>query len=182
MTLDERRGLGLLLALTSSGCLGLPRYIENDGDGDGDDDVNDDVSDVDVDDGTTTRPHDDGPVESDAMSVDGAASFLFMPDVGTETVTTTVSDITTDPPPPPESYACQAYSSVVGMCYGERYGQSSYGYCLEYLAYVEQYSPECVPSFDEFLVCLSMLSCEEFGAFELCQREYQKFEECTIGG
>jgi hypothetical protein len=102
MTVDENRGLGLLIALTSSGCLG-PRYIVNDGDGDDDGDS----------DGPTTGAVNEGPEGSDGMSVDGAASFVFQADVGMGTGTTTSAsvgngtDATTDPPPP-QSYACQA--------------------------------------------------------------------------
>jgi hypothetical protein len=178
----ETHGLGLLIALTSSGCLGLPRYIEE-GDGDGDGDGDDDVNDVDVDDGTTMRPQDDGPMGSDGMSVDGAASFLLMPDVGMETATTTsVSDVTTDPPPP-TSYACQAYSVLVAECYSEEDAQTAYAFCLEYLAYLEQIDSGCISSFEEYVVCLSMLSCPELtGPEPPCEIESQQLEQCMKGG
>jgi hypothetical protein len=186
MTADEHRGLGLLLALSSSGCLGLPRYTD-DGEGDG----------------TTTRPAGEettteaidgttvGPVVTTA---NGTTSPGVPADVGVATITTaSVSvgdgpdmgdgpDVTTDGPSPD---ACQGYSALVTECYGAEQGEAAYGYCLEYLAYIEQqYGPECVPLFEEFVVCLSALSCRELtgGGGPSCEVEQLKAQECLSDG
>ena len=178
MRAEEHRGLGLLIVLTSSGCLGLPRYTEDDG--------GDDASDGP---GPTTAVVDEGPGPEGPGELDGpgttsvnddALSFVFMPDMGRETVTTTsVSDVTTDPPPPPE--ACQAYSALVTECYGAEYGENSFNYCVEYLDYLAGYTPQCVPFFEEYLVCISELSCGELSSGEFCETEIQKFSECQGG-
>jgi hypothetical protein len=179
MTAEEHRGLGLLLVLASSGCLGLPRYTD---DGAGDDEG----------DGTTTPTVDDGPSPPDPPSVttgpgpqpttaaDDAASFLFMPDVGPITSPTTAetSDVTTEPPPPP-SEVCQAYSVLITECYDPETGEAAFGYCADYLEYLEQYMPECVPAFEDFMVCISALSCRELqNGGQDCEMELQKLQEC----
>jgi hypothetical protein len=174
MSAEEHRGLGLLIALSSAGCLGLPRYTDDEiGDGDGD--------------GTTQTidegpegPSPDGPEGPRPTSVAGdAESFLFMPDLGPITSPTTVADeagVTTDPPP---SGACQAYSSLVTECYGPEAGEAAFGYCVEYLGYAEESWPECVPAFEEFLVCISMLDCMDLGGGEpICEMELQTYFEC----
>jgi hypothetical protein len=182
MTAEEHRGLGLLLVLTSSGCLGLPRYTD---DGAGDDE----------DDGTTTPTVDDGPSPPDppggppgsgpqpTTAADDAASFLFMPDVGPITSPTTAetSDVTTAPPPPSE--ACQAYSVLITECYDAEAGEAAFGYCTEYLEYLEQYMPECVPLLEELLVCLSGLACEVLTNPGMpCNNEAMTLTDCTNNG
>lgn len=182
MTLEEHRGLGLLLVVSSSGCLGLPRYTD---DGAGDDEG----------DGTTTQAIDEGPSPDGpegpspegpegpsptTVDDDAGESFLFMPDVGPITSPTTAetSDVTTDPPPPD---ACQAYSAFITECYGPRNGESSFYYCTQYLEYLGGYTPECVPLFEEFLVCISELSCGDLNESGFCSDEVAKFEECQEG-
>lgn len=178
MIVDEHRGLGLLIVLTSSGCLGLPRYTEDDGAGDDADDGPDVTTAVE-------GPGPEGPGELDGpvttSVADDVASFVFMPDVGPVTSPTTAvdSDVTTDPPPPPE--ACQAYSALITECYGAETGESAYYYCAEYLEYLAGYTPECVPFFEEFLVCISELSCMDLSSGEICEPELQKFSECQGG-
>ena len=179
MTVEERGGIGLLIALTSSGCLGLPRYVEDDV-GDGEDD------------GTTTQTVDEGPtpgvtVGPGPTSVDpdddDAESFLSQPDLGPGTTPTTAAEsgVTTDPPPPDD--ACQAYSALITECYGPESGETSFNYCEEYVAYLEGYLPECVPYLEDYLVCISMLSCGDFvSGRPYCEVEYQKLDECRNEG
>jgi hypothetical protein len=182
MTAEEHRGLGLLIALASSGCLGLPRYTDDD----------DEVGDVE-DDGTTMPAVDEGPGPpgppggppgsgpQPTTAVDDAESFLFMPDIGPATSPTTAetSDVTTAPPPPSE--ACQAYSTLITECYGEGDGESAFYYCMQYLDYLGGYTPECVPSFEEYMVCISELSCGDLGDPAFCSDEVEAFEECQGG-
>jgi len=173
MTVDEQRGLGLLIAL-SSGCLGLPRYTDDDGGGDDAGDGPGTTTEVSNDDGPGPEGP-EGPEGPMTTSVDDdAESFLFQPDLGGTTVGDE-SDVTTDPTPSP---GCQAYSALAEECYGRDAAESAYGYCIDYLSYLELEAPECIPMFEEFLVCISALSCREFQDGTGCEIELEKLFEC----
>lgn len=182
MNAEERRGLGLLIALSSSGCLGLPRYVGDDDVGDGDGDGEDD------DDGPTTQVLDEGPSPegpegpAPTTAVDDAESFLLPPDFGPGTTPTTSaeSDVTTDPPPPPYE-GCQAYSALITECYSPMDGETAYEYCVEYASYIAQYQPECFSVFEELLTCISALSCRDFQTGVICEIELAKYDECRQG-
>jgi hypothetical protein len=180
MTSDDNRGLGLLLLLSSVGCLGLPRFTDDDGDGGGD--------------GTTTMPaSEDEESGPEPTTVAGTTTPGMPVDTGVETVTsvttattaTTVTvsvgdsvGVTTDGP----SEVCQSYSELITECYSAKLGEAAYGNCVEYLASIEQNYSECLLLFEEFMVCLNALSCREVMGGNFCEVERQKYDECMTGG
>lgn len=68
----------------------------------------------------------------------------------------------------PES--CSTYADLVTMCYDAEAGASAATYCAEaFAAYEASYGAECVAAFEDWLACLSALTCEEFtGADPVC--------------
>lgn len=115
------------------------------------------------------------------------------PPPATSTSTTTSTTVTTSPPPPPTtvtasatattgppppSNACQAYAQLIDTCYGEYY-EDAYLYCLEYLETVTaQYGEECGLLLEEYMVCLSNLTCRELGSGNTppCDEIYDAFQ------
>lgn len=70
---------------------------------------------------------------------------------GTGTSTTGGADI------PP---VCKAYGAKIAECYGPRYAGMTEQYCAISLMAYEMYGADCVKAFEDFLACLSGLSCE----------------------
>lgn len=175
---EERRGLGMLVLLSSAGCLGLPRYSDDGAEGGGDR----------GDDGTATHATDEGPEPGPTSSNDDAVSFVYQPDMGPVTSPTTATTDSGDTPDtddlpdtdgPPVTDACLAFGNKVAECYDEHMGEQAIGYCAEALAlYTEYYGPDCGVAFEDFVACLSSLSCEELTGPEfVCQVEYAKLQE-----
>lgn len=171
---------GLLLMLSSVGCLG-PRFIER-----GDDDVGDDTTTSGPEPTTMADPPPPGMRPTDT----GVDTGL---DTGTTTVGTvsvSVGEVSSDPTnvsgttdtPPPTSEACAAYGDQVAECYDLRSGAAATAYCIEALElYAQYYGAECLSAFEDFLVCLSSLSCEEFTGPELvCQEENALVEQACV--
>ncbi len=171
---DDPRGLGLLLLLSSTSCLGLPRFM---GEPEPDDD--------DATAGTTEDP-------PTTVTLTGVDSTTQGP--ATSTTTGPPPPTTTPPPPPmttvgppdlgggPQFEVCHDYEDLIVTCYGGKYQGELYGYCVEYLSYAFESYPECYPLLEEFFVCISSLTCEQLqqGADE-CFELYNAFDECRFG-
>lgn len=172
---EEHCGLSLLLAVSASGCLGLPRISEE-------------TDDADAEGGDTGHADDTGAPTTSTTS----ATSPPIPPPSTSTTSATTSTTTPPMPPPPgipdvlpipdggTTGVCTGYAELIADCYGGQYIDEAYGYCLEYLTYVDEYTGgECVPPFEEYLVCLGTLSCEEFQmGIGPCDPQAQAFEDC----
>lgn len=65
--------------------------------------------------------------------------------------------------------ACATYADAITLCYDEKAGASAGQYCAESFAYYEMnYGAECVTAFEDWLACLSALTCEELMGKEVC--------------
>jgi hypothetical protein len=74
---------------------------------------------------------------------------------------------------------CTTYGDQITECYmDEKAGASAAMYCGEVIAgYEKAYGAECVTAFEEFLACLSALTCEEFtGADPVCEEQNMALE------
>ncbi len=71
--------------------------------------------------------------------------------------------------------ACAAYGELAIECYGKEYGGSTEYYCGQSLDYYTGYSAECGAAYEDYIVCLSGLSCEELEAPERCPDELAAF-------
>jgi hypothetical protein len=97
---------------------------------------------------------------------------------GTIATSTSVTSTTGDEIPP----ACVAYGDGVALCYDEMTGAAAATYCAETFAYYEMmYGAECVEAFEEYLACLSALTCEELtGMDSVCTQESMELASvCT---
>lgn len=177
--LEEHRGLGLLLALSSTGCLGLPRF----------DEPIDDDSGTETGDETAHTTGGPGPMPTTAPPpTTGPLPTTSTTGMPTSTTSTgPMSTVTTAPPPPILDVnqglaGCQAYAEIMDYCYGEPRGEQAYDFCTQYVEYLQEDFPECVPVLDAFFVCLSTLPCDElFGPETPCEPLIDVFFECTSG-
>jgi hypothetical protein len=72
---------------------------------------------------------------------------------------------------------CVTYADAVTLCYDDQAGAAAGEYCAETLVYYEMnYGAECVTAFEEWLACLSALTCEEFMGEEACPAEGMMLE------
>lgn len=108
--------------------------------------------------GTTT----DAPTGSGTDSATGttttggATSGSTSSTTGGSTSSTTTGGV--DVPP-----ACQSYGDKVTECYDARVGMAAATYCGEKHEYYSMnFGPMCVAALEDFMVCLSQLSCAEF--------------------
>lgn len=65
------------------------------------------------------------------------------------------------------SGSCADYGAVVVEC-GIPYAEYAEGYCDYNLAYEEMYSAECGAAYEDFIVCLSALSCADLEGVDRC--------------
>lgn len=175
---------GLLLMLSSVGCLG-PRFIER-----GDDDVGDDTTASGPEPTTDVDPPPPGMPPADTGVDTGLDTDGTVTTVTVGSVSVSVGEVSSDPTnvsattdaPPPISEACTAYGEQVAECYDPRTGASATAYCTEVLElYAQYYGAECLSAFEDWLVCLSSLSCEEFtGPDPVCQEENQLVEQACV--
>ncbi len=73
-----------------------------------------------------------------------------------------------------EPRICLTYGDQITECYmDEKAGAAATEYCAEILAaYEKTYGPDCVAAFEDYLACLSALTCEEFtGPDPVCEKE-----------
>jgi hypothetical protein len=111
--------------------------------------------------GTTETPGTDTVVATDTGTSEGPVSTDDRGET-TETpadTTMTPEDTTTgggDIPP-----ACASYGDAIEACFAG-YGADAAASCANYHAtYTENYGAECVAAYEDFLACLSALTCEE---------------------
>jgi len=73
--------------------------------------------------------------------------------------------------------ACEAYGAIVTYCYDPVSGAQAEMYCDQYQMYLSMmYGPACVMAFEDFVVCLSTLTCPEFmGGMAVCVAEEAAF-------
>lgn len=76
----------------------------------------------------------------------------------------------------PES--CSTYADLVTMCYDAKAGAAAASYCADaFTNYEANYGAECVAAFEDWLACLSALTCEEFtGADPVCEEQATALE------
>lgn len=108
---------------------------------------------------TTGMTSSTGPVADSGSSDTGPVADSGTAGTGPEP--TTGGDV------PP---ACAAYGDAVTLCYDAEAGASAASYCAEAFAnYEMNYGAECVAAFEDWLACLSALTCEELtGADPVC--------------
>ncbi len=72
---------------------------------------------------------------------------------------------------------CEAYGATVSYCYDPAEGAYAEMYCDQYQMYLAMnYGPACVAAFEDFIVCLSALTCPEFmGGMPVCVAEDAAF-------
>ncbi|MEM9460699.1 MAG: hypothetical protein AAGF11_41400 [Myxococcota bacterium] len=189
--LEDHRGLGLLLVLSSSaGCLGLPRFEQPD---DGSEGGNETGFGTDADEtGPTPTSAGPGPGPTSGPLPTGGPLPTTITTTGPGPSPTTTSTsgpmptVTTTPPPPvldvglPTYNSCAAYAELAEYCYGS--GESAYEFCNDYLTYLENEQPECAPILDAFFACLSTLECGElFEPGSPCEPLFELFFECRDG-
>lgn len=117
------------------------------GDGDGDSgDGDGDSGDGDGDSTTGDGDSGDGDGDGDSTTGDGDASEL-----------------------------CTPYASLIGECYGDQYIDAAYMSCADYY-YSFQANPACFAAFEDFVVCLSSLSCVDFMAMEVCDAALMEYQ------
>lgn len=112
---------------------------------------------------------------TDAMTTSQTSGTTEGPSDTTEAPADTTegpADTTTGGVEIPE--VCVGYGEQVGVCYMDKEsGIAAAEYCVELIqGYYDAYGAECVTAFEEFLACLSALTCEEFtGADPVCDAE-----------
>jgi hypothetical protein len=73
--------------------------------------------------------------------------------------------------------ACATYADAITLCYDEKAGAAAGQYCAESFAYYEMnYGAECVTAFEEWLACLSALTCKELMGKEVCVEQGMALE------
>jgi hypothetical protein len=73
--------------------------------------------------------------------------------------------------------ACATYADAITLCYTEKDGAEAAQACAESFAYYEMnYGAECVTAFEEWLACLSALTCKELMGKEVCVPEGMMLE------
>ena len=141
-SVDERR-TWLVMFLSSSACVGAapPPPIE----------------------GSTGGP--EGSTSSGPGTIGTGTSSGGTSSGGTSSSAESSSTTGTAVPP-----ACTAYGDAITLCYDAEAGASAAQYCAEVFAnYETNYGAECVAAFEEWLACLSALTCEELtGADPVC--------------
>lgn len=120
---------------------------------------------------TTTEAETDTPMTTGMTSSTGPVADSGSSDTGpvadSGTAGSTGPEPTTGGDVPP---ACAAYGDAVTLCYDAEAGAAAASYCAEAFAnYEMNYGAECVSAFEDWLACLSALTCEELtGADPVC--------------
>ena len=160
-----RSGLGLCVLLSSLGCQNNTIELEFPPAGTG---------------GSTAGTGDGSSAEEASTSGPSMTSTVTTsppppPPPPPTTVSETASTTTTGDPPP--SVGCQGYAALVMECYGS-YGEEAYGYCLEYVAYMEMLGGDCPALFEDYLVCISALTCQQLmmGTTEECEAIFMQLQ------
>ena len=77
---------------------------------------------------------------------------------------------------------CVGYGDIVTECYSEKEGITAYEYCVEYVAdMIAPVGKECVAAYEDYLACLTALSCEEFMMKDVCLKEIAVVDEACFG-
>lgn len=179
--LEDHRGLGLLLVLSSSaGCLGLPRFDQPDDGSEGNE------TGLGTDDETGPAPTSAGPGPMPTTSPPPGTTTTGPGPSPTTSTTGPMPTVTTTPPPPvldvsPPTYnICTVYAETMEYCYGPGQGKESYYFCTDYLMYLENEHPECIPILEDIFVCLSTVECGKLPGSQ-CEPLLEVFSECTQG-
>lgn len=127
---------------------------------------------------TSTPGETDDPTTAttDAMTTSATGETTETPSDTTAADTTVgPSDTTSADTDEPPSAGCQAYADLVADCYMDQAaGDATLNYCNEQTTYYEMYGPECLSAFEDFIACLSALSCEMLmGAEPVCEAELE---------
>jgi len=97
----------------------------------------------------------------------------------TEGNDTTEGEGTTGDPP---SKICANYADQITECYNEKEGMAALDYCGEYLQQLyDDYGKACVTTYEDYLACLSVLTCEELMAAEPCAEELATVTKTCVG-
>lgn len=65
--------------------------------------------------------------------------------------------------------ACATYADAITNCYDDAAGAAAGQYCAETFEYYEMnYGAECITAYEDWLACLSALTCEELMGKEVC--------------
>jgi hypothetical protein len=118
--------------------------------------------------GTTETAETDTPMTTGMTGSTGPVADTGSTGPGADTSTGPGAETTTggvEVPP-----ACATYADLVTMCYDAEAGAGAASYCADAFAnYEANYGAECVAAFEDWLACLSALTCEEFtGAEPVC--------------
>jgi hypothetical protein len=109
--------------------------------------------------GTTESP---GTTETPGDTTETPSDTTETPSDTTETpsdTTVTPDDTTTGGATVPE--ACVPYADLFTMCYDEKMGAAQAANCAELFANYEMYyTAECVTAYEEWLACISALTCD----------------------
>jgi hypothetical protein len=77
--------------------------------------------------------------------------------------------------------ACTAYADLVETCGGT--AAEAYMYCVDYSGFLyDNYGADCLAAYEDFLVCISELSCDEFGGPDpFCETESAFVDSACFG-
>lgn len=124
----------------------------------------------------TTGETDDPTAATEPMTTSATGETTETPSDTTAADTTVgPSDTTSADTDEPPSAGCQAYADLVTECYMDKAaGDATLNYCNEQTTYYEMYGPECLGAFEDFIACLSALSCEMLmGKEPICEAELE---------
>jgi hypothetical protein len=115
------------------------------------------------------------PTGSGSSGADGTTSGSTTSALGGTSSGSTDASGTTGIPVPE---SCAAYADLITLCYDEASGTAAAMYCGETLSFYEMtYGAQCVAVFEEYLACLSSLTCEMLAGKDLvCEKESQTVE------
>ncbi len=89
----------------------------------------------------------------------------------------TTAGETEDPPPA----ICVTYADQVELCYDDVAGMTALDNCIEYRADYEAYGEDCLGVWEDYLACLSALTCEEFtDDMDDCPTEFEAVETTCV--
>jgi hypothetical protein len=72
---------------------------------------------------------------------------------------------------------CAVYADAITLCYHEKAGAAAGQYCAETFAYYEMnYGDECITAFEDWLACLSAVTCKELMGTEVCVEQNMVLE------
>ena len=129
--------------------------------------------------GAETPATDTGPGVTDDGVTDDTTTMTPADETtvtaGDETITAGDETATTggvEVPP-----ACASYGDAIALCYDDKAGAAAAQYCAEEIAAFEMYyGAECVTAYEEWLACLSALTCKELMMETVCEPETMMLE------